>query len=50
VVLTTNPDKMHWDLAMISVLTPSLLEDETLVGTIQTVSVYLYDSTPSQEK
>ena len=50
VVLSTDPDEMQRDLAMISVLIPSLLED---IGAhypiLKTVSVYLYDSTPSHE-
>jgi signal transduction histidine kinase/CheY-like chemotaxis protein len=50
VVLTTDPDEMQRDLAMISVLIPSLLEEIGVHYPIQkTVSVYLYDSTPSQE-
>jgi signal transduction histidine kinase/CheY-like chemotaxis protein len=50
VVLTTESDEGQRNLALMSVLIPSLLED---IGhhypTPKTVSVYLYDSTPSQE-
>jgi signal transduction histidine kinase/CheY-like chemotaxis protein len=50
VVLTTEPDEMQQHLAMIAVLIPSLLEDIGVHYPIpKTVSVYLYDSTPSQE-
>jgi signal transduction histidine kinase len=49
VVLTTDPVEMQRDLAMISVLIPSLLEDIAQHYPIpKTVSVHLYDSTPSQ--
>jgi signal transduction histidine kinase/CheY-like chemotaxis protein len=58
VVLTTDPDERQRNLAMISVRIPSLLEDiaqyysmaddgSKLIG--ETVSIYVYDSTPSQE-
>jgi signal transduction histidine kinase/CheY-like chemotaxis protein len=50
VVLTTDPVETQRDLGMIAVLIPSLLEDIGQHYPIaKTVSVYVYDSTPSQE-
>jgi signal transduction histidine kinase/CheY-like chemotaxis protein len=50
VVLTTDPDDRLRDFAVISVLIPSLLKDIAQHYSIpKTVSVYVYDSTPSQE-
>jgi signal transduction histidine kinase len=50
VVLTTDPDERQRDLGAISVLIPSLLKDIAQHYPIpKTVSIYMYDSTPSQE-
>jgi signal transduction histidine kinase/CheY-like chemotaxis protein len=50
VVLTTDPVEMQQDLSLISVRIPSLLEDIAQHYKLsKTVSVYVYDSTPSME-
>jgi signal transduction histidine kinase len=50
VVLTTDPVERQRDLALISVRIPSLLKDIARHYPIpKTVSLYVYDSTPSQE-